>query len=503
MPTNPATKSQVQAYRFSLRRMESALVRKDSVMLHEPMRTHLRSAVVGVILGALGLAGFFVYGFLNQADDLSDSQIVVGKESGAIFVVQPDPLRLIPVYNLASARLLLAGLGGPGAGTAPEASLVEESTLADAPRAPLTGLQGAPATLPGPDERPSNDWSACDTAIVNTALPDAESQPDISSTALVGVPRPGRELADDEALLVTDSAGNAYLVSNGKRGRINPDIPAVNEAYGLADITPRQVSTGLLNAIPEGDSLNPPAVAGAGEDSQFGQLSGQGEQVGDVVRVIRAGQESFFLILRDGKQQVERAVADLIRFDRSATEDFANVAPEDIAEVPDAPPSSQEDFSDYPAQPPDVLEITETPVACSAWDGQESGTISITVSGDDRLPLPEGMRAVQVPGADGAGDNVDRVFLPPGQAALVRGVVPGQDPDTGSIFLVTDQGLRYGVPSLQIANTLGLGQQTQPAPEAILGLLPIGPSLDPQDALELFDPELAREQQEQQLSGGG
>ncbi|MFD1052463.1 type VII secretion protein EccB, partial [Kibdelosporangium lantanae] len=54
MPSTPTTKSQVQAYRFVLRRMQSALVRKDAVMLHDPMRTHSRATIVGVCLGVLG-----------------------------------------------------------------------------------------------------------------------------------------------------------------------------------------------------------------------------------------------------------------------------------------------------------------------------------------------------------------------------------------------------------------------------------------------------------------
>ncbi|MGH3575708.1 MAG: type VII secretion protein EccB, partial [Pseudonocardiaceae bacterium] len=65
MSTNPTTKAQVQAYRFVLRRMESALVRKDAVMLHEPTRHHLRATAVGVILALLGLAAFFVVGKLH------------------------------------------------------------------------------------------------------------------------------------------------------------------------------------------------------------------------------------------------------------------------------------------------------------------------------------------------------------------------------------------------------------------------------------------------------
>ena len=66
MSTDPTTPSQVQAYRFVLRRMESALVRKDAVMLHEPMRQHLRATAVGMILALLMLMAFFIAGKLHS-----------------------------------------------------------------------------------------------------------------------------------------------------------------------------------------------------------------------------------------------------------------------------------------------------------------------------------------------------------------------------------------------------------------------------------------------------
>lgn len=75
MSTNPTTKAQVQAYRFVLRRMESALVRKDAVMLHEPMRHHLRATAVGLILGLLGLAAFFVVGKLHPTTHASAHEV--------------------------------------------------------------------------------------------------------------------------------------------------------------------------------------------------------------------------------------------------------------------------------------------------------------------------------------------------------------------------------------------------------------------------------------------
>lgn len=86
MSTNPTTKSQVQAYRFVLRRMESALVRKDAVMVHEPMRQHLRAMAVGLILGLLALAAFFVIGRFHPDSKVSAHEVVITRQSVTMFV---------------------------------------------------------------------------------------------------------------------------------------------------------------------------------------------------------------------------------------------------------------------------------------------------------------------------------------------------------------------------------------------------------------------------------
>lgn len=87
MSTDPTTTSQVQAYRFVLRRMESALVRKDAVMLHEPMRHHLRATAAGLILGLLGLVAFFVVGKIHSTSEASPDKTVIGDQSETVFVV--------------------------------------------------------------------------------------------------------------------------------------------------------------------------------------------------------------------------------------------------------------------------------------------------------------------------------------------------------------------------------------------------------------------------------
>jgi len=492
MPSNPTTKSQVQAYRFMLRRMESALVRKDAVMLHEPMRHHLRASAVGLILGVLGLAAFFVVGMFKPASSVEVGEIVAIDGTTSVFVVaegQGGELRLVPMSNLTYARLLVAALR-PGAEGPPPTKSVEESALAGIDRAPRTGLTDAPSYLPDKKNLVGGDWSVCDTAEVREDLPNAESRPELSTTVIGGVPRPGQPLGQDQALLVEEeSSGKHYLVWNGRRGLVDLDKSAVRLSYQLQGIVPRKVSTGLLNAIPEGNSLNPPDLPGVRTPSSFPQLSGV--QIGEVVRLESAGPEEFFLVRREGLQKVSPAVANLMSFAyNSTTARFREVPPANIAAIPQVP---SHEFDGFPVRVPEVRTTTETRIVCLVWQGTDEEPV-ITFSSDETRLLGEGNRPVPVPGA-GRGQQADRVFLEPGKAALVRGVVSGQNPETGRIWLVIDQQL-YGVPDIETARALGLGDTTTPAPDSILRLLRSGPKLDPQEALALYDPNLAQQQQQ-------
>ncbi|MGQ0779259.1 MAG: type VII secretion protein EccB [Pseudonocardiales bacterium] len=481
MPSNPTTKSQVQAYRFMLRRMESALVRKDAVMVHEPMRHHLRASAVGVLLGVLGLAAFFVVGMFKPASRVGVGEIVIIDGTTSVFVIAEGPggeRRLVPMTNLTSARLLVAALQ-PGVDSPPEPKPVQESALADLVPTPPTGLINVPSYLPDKKNLVGGEWSVCDTADVREDLPNAESRPELSTTVIGGVPRPGQPLGEDQALLIEDQThGTHYLVWHGRRGQVNLNDNVVKLVYELNGIVPRKVSAGLLNAIPEGDSLNPPDIPGAGVPVNFSQLSGV--LVGDVVRLEQAGQESFFLVRNEGLEKVSPAVANLMSFVDS-TQGIEDITPADIRDVPQVDTA---DFDDFPVQVPKVRTIAETPIACLVWQGVDQDPV-ITYSTDETQLLGEGNRPVPVPGAV-EGQQADRVFLERGKAALVRGVVRGQDPETGRIWLVIDQQL-YGVRDLATARALGLGDTTTPAPDSILRLLRSGANLDPQEALALYD----------------
>jgi hypothetical protein len=73
----------------------------------------------------------------------------------------------------------------------------------------------------------------------------------------------------------------------------------------------------------------------------------------------------------------------------------------------------------------------------------------------------------------------DRVQLAPGSAALVR-AMSSPEAASGSLHLVTDQGIRYGLAGAAVATMLGYDPgQAVPLPASLLDRLPAGPALDP------------------------
>ncbi|HXV94123.1 MAG TPA: type VII secretion protein EccB, partial [Pseudonocardia sp.] len=160
----PATRDQVDAYRFGLRRLEAALVRGDPVPLHEQVRTQRRAVLAGAALALLVVGVAAAQALLVPRPDWTRQSIVVGRSSGSVYVVAHGPDRLVPVANVAAGRLVLAALAqGGSAAAAPGAEpvLVDDADLAAAPRTPTAAVPGAVAVLPEAPGIPPR-WAVCD-----------------------------------------------------------------------------------------------------------------------------------------------------------------------------------------------------------------------------------------------------------------------------------------------------------------------------------------------------
>jgi hypothetical protein len=73
--------------------------------------------------------------------------------------------------------------------------------------------------------------------------------------------------------------------------------------------------------------------------------------------------------------------------------------------------------------------------------------------------------------------------VPPGQGAVVEAVAAPDAPG-GSVWLLTDLGLRYPVPTVDILAMLGYpAVRPVRVPASLVALVPTGPVLDPAAAL--------------------
>ncbi|WP_211177739.1 type VII secretion protein EccB [Pseudonocardia acidicola] len=462
MPRAPATRDQVDAYRYGLRRLEAALVRGDPVPLHEQIRSQRRAALAGVLLGLVGLGAVAVYALVVPRPDWTRQVLVVGRASGAMYVVAHDPDRLVPVANLAAGRLVLAGLNsGPGMETAVPV-VVDDDDLAAAPRTATAAVPGAVAVRPeGPGIAPR--WAVCDEVdtTARTRL--------IGTTVVAGASGTPPEAAPggDTGVLLAVPGGGTYAVVDGRRHRVDLEDRPVLAALGLAGRIPRPASPGLVSGIPEGPALVTPAVPPGRAPA------GVPGRVGDVLTTTVAGGASrSYVVLPGGLQEVPPLAGQVLAA-------AAGVAPAEVGAgvVAAAPLVDELDLAGWPSGPARWSEPADAPVVCWTW-AADAGSAPVTaVRAGTRVPAPAEAVTVALAQADGPGAGTDAVVLPPGGGGAVRAVGSGRPVGGGTLWLVSATGVGYGVADAASAGALGI-TRADPAPEAALRLLPTGPALD-------------------------
>ncbi|MFY2791177.1 type VII secretion protein EccB [Rhodococcus sp. MALMAid1271] len=470
MASTPTTKWQVGGYRFLVRRMEHALIRRDARMLHDPMRSQSRALLVGVVIACIGLAGCAALALFRPQDKIGDAAIVVGKDSAAMFVKVDEVFH--PVLNLASARLVVGAPDNP--------VTVDDSEIASRPRGALVGIPGAPSALAYDGNGRAQPWTVCDTVDPIAGV--------TSTTVVAGSPHYGdgaAPLTESEALLWT-SNDTAYLVHEGTKSPVDLADRAVVRALGLEDAVPTPVSAGLLNAVPTAPAVAAPFIARAGEIPPF---PFEGRTIGSVVQV--AGRDvQYYVVLEDGIQAINETAALLIKFtDSQGSPDIAAVNPDVLRAAPKT--SAGVAVSTFPATTPVIVDTGERPVSCLTWEPLEVAdggpSARLVESAGRGLPLEPGAHPVVLAQADGGADAVDQVYLPPGSGGYVRSTgISTSSTRQDSLFFVADTGVRYGVDNTEAASALGFGPPA-PAPWQILRLLGSGPTLGQGQALTMHD----------------
>ncbi|MBF6061704.1 type VII secretion protein EccB [Nocardia terpenica] len=496
MPAQLTTRAQVNGYRFLLRRLDHALVRRDVRMLHDPMRSQTRSLIAGAVLGLLVVAGCAILAFLRPQGAIGNAKIVMGKDSGAVYVLVPDAKGekvLHPALNLASARLITGSNETP--------TSVKDVKLGSLPRGPILGIPGAPAALPGSKQGDRSDWTLCDQVRLSDSG-SAAGATQVATTVLAGQPRLSERMrvADKDAALLVKRNDKTYLIYGGQRAEVDPQNTVMARTLGLTAHPARPVSTGLIDVATEVPALTPPTIARAGEPGP-GRLSSV--PIGGVIRVASldgSDRSELYVVLADGVQRISPFTAQVIRFANAQGMSDVKAMPPDVLDG--VQPVHELPVDRFPDAVPKILSADDAPVACLAWSkapgnapGQRGDTTDapsdragVTLLAGTRLPLADSEKPVTLTTATGTGEHVDAVYIPPASGEFVQatGVATGS-PRRDALFYVADNGVRYGVPDLGTAEVLGLGRAPKLAPWEIVGQLVPGPTLSKDNALTSYD----------------
>ena len=107
------TKVQVSGWRFLLRRVEHAIVRRDTRMFDDPLQFYSRAVSAGIVIAVLVCLGAALLAYFKPLGKRGSDTLLVDRTTNQLYVVIPGTDHLRPVYNLTSARLVLGSAGTP------------------------------------------------------------------------------------------------------------------------------------------------------------------------------------------------------------------------------------------------------------------------------------------------------------------------------------------------------------------------------------------------------
>lgn len=457
------TKVQVSGWRFLLRRVEHAIVRRDTRMFDDPLRFYSRAVSAGVIIATLVGLGAVLSAYFKPLGKRGDDSLVVDRSTNQLYVMLPGSSQLRPVYNLTSARLILGDAGNPVA--------VKSEELNTIPKGQPVGIPGAPyATTVSKD--PASTWSLCDTTMnPQSVAPTVETAAIVLPLATDAAVGP---MAEGQGVVVSFEKRD-WLVTKDGRHAIDLANRAVAAAVGVpVTVKTSPISQGVFNAIKDAGPWQLPPIDKAGEPNAGGLPPNL--VVGSVFQALVDKGIQDFVVLRDGIAKVNPITASALR----ATDSHGLVTPPMIESSTVSRIPERVYASPLPGVPLRILDRVDSPVLCWTWArtaGDQSARTAVLAG--RHLPLPADLLNTGVRQITGG----LTVYIQGGQ--YVRLQAP--DPRYGeSLYYVDPQGVRYGVADEDTAKMLGLVDPLN-APWQVVNLLVDGPVLSKQAALVEHD----------------
>jgi type VII secretion protein EccB len=451
------TKVQVSGWRFLLRRLEHAIVRRDTRMFDDPLLFYSRSAALGILVSVLVLVGALAMAYFKPQGKLGTGDLFVDRSTNQLYLKVSGQLH--PVYNLTSARLVL---GNPA-----EPTVVKAAELSKFPRGQSVGIPGAPYATPVASD-PSSVWALCDTVTrADTVDPTVQ-------TAVIAMPLLIDSSVDpilpNEALLASYLGKDWIITSNGRHATDLADRPLTSAVGIPVTAKPSPISAAMFNAIPDAGSWQLPPIPDAGAPNSLGLA--ENLVIGSVFQIHAHSEPQYFVVLPDGVAPVNDNTAVALR----ASESYGLVEPP--AEVSSLIVRIPERV--YPSPLPDtpikIVSRPNEPALCWTWERKtgEHAPKTTVITGR-HLPispsaLNQGIKQIE---------GTATIYTDGGKFVQLQ----SPDPRYGeSLYYVDPQGVRYGLPDTETATALGL-PSPKPAPWEIIRLLVDGPVLSKEAAL--------------------
>ncbi|WP_027341902.1 type VII secretion protein EccB [Hamadaea tsunoensis] len=459
----PSRQDQLQSYQFSVQRVVSALVLRETDPTQSPFRRVTVAGFASLMVGVVLIAGFGVYAlFTGGATDSWKTQTgaVLQDESGAHFVYQDNVLH--PTRNLASA-LLFAG------GSTRNIVKVSSNSLAKVPRGALVGIADAPDSIPAADKLVTGAWTVCDIPAGQDAAPEEGGRRTLLVVGdMLGVSKGGTALKDDTGLVVTvPGSADAWLLWRQRKfliKNVNKDT-LVAIGFALEPTKLPVVDRAFLNAFESGEPIQAPPVGEVGTQSPV-----SGYKVGQVLRNRSSSGDRFFVATSTGLKEITQVQASLLapRVEpANANQITGNPSTELIPQGDDAPPAVK------------LTPTDEGDGGLCATASNENGFSTVRYG----VPVPDVTGVLRTAGKSSRGTPIaDYVVVQSGGGVLVEGYTFAKT-SSGVVSIVTDVGQQFPIADDAAMGALGYaGVDRTRMPVSLVALLPQGPQLNRTDA---------------------
>ncbi|NUT35792.1 MAG: type VII secretion protein EccB [Hamadaea sp.] len=456
----PSRQDQLHSYQFSVQRVVSALVTRETDPAQFPFRRATVAAFASLMVGIVLIAGFGVYAlFTGGASDswkAKGDAVLQEKGTGAHYVYKDKVLH--PTLNLASA-LLFAG------GQARVIIEVSPKSLATVPRGPMVGIPDAPDSVPPANRLVKGAWTVCSVPVEGGAADEGGQRSLLAVGGLLGVNEGGTPMTDETGLAVRIQGDDgAWLLWRQRRYLIKN---LSGEALGALGVTvdPKQlpiVDRAFLNAFEQGEPIQAPAVEGTtGEDSGVRDL-----KVGEVVRFRSAAGDKFYVAAKGQLQEVTQVQATLLA---------PRVSPQSISDLPDklGPSLILQGAGAPPASPIKPVDRADKAICATAADEQGFASVRYGVA----VPDVSGLMRTAGRAAKTGAPLADYIAVEGGRGVLVEGYTVAKT-SSGVRSLVTDVGQQFPLADEGSQAALGYsGVQPSKMPVSLVSLLPQGAQL--------------------------